>query len=86
MVKSAIAYAINLYGEEKVIEAIKNYSEVYYSHYYYDFAWNLVSFLRKPNAIKRFLDNGDMWCSYSRKLQKEKEEEEFKINIEDYIY
>lgn len=85
-VKSAIEYAINLYGEENVIAAIKNYSQVYYSDYYYDFTWNLISFLRKPNAIKRFLDNGDMWCSYSRKLQKEKEKENFKINIEDYIY
>ena len=85
-VKSAIEYAINLYGEEKVITAIKNYSEVYYSDYYYDFTWNLISFLRKPNAIKRFLDNGDMWRNYRRKLEKEKDEEKFKINIEDYIY
>lgn len=85
-VKSAIEYAINLYGEEKVITAIKNYSQVYYSDYYYDFAWNLVGFLRKPNAIKRFLDNGDMWRNYRRKLEKEKDEEKFKINIEDYIY
>ena len=85
-VKSAIEYAIKLYGEEKVITAIKNYSEVYYSDYYYDFTWNLISFLRKPNAIKRFLDNGDMWRNYRRKLEKEKDEEKFKINIEDYIY
>ena len=85
-VKSAIEYAINLYGEEKIITAIKNYSEVYYSDYYYDFTWNLISFLRKPNAIKRFLDNGDMWRNYRRKLEKEKDEEKFKINIEDYIY
>lgn len=85
-VKSAIEYAINLYGEEKVITAIKNYSEVYYSDYYYDFTWSLISFLRKPNAIKRFLDNGDMWRNYRRKLEKEKDEEKFKINIEDYIY
>lgn len=85
-VKSAIEYGINLYGEEKVITAIKNYSEVYYSDYYYDFTWSLISFLRKPNAIKRFLDNGDMWRNYRHKLEKEKAEEKFKINIEDYIY
>ncbi|WP_195989456.1 hypothetical protein [Clostridium sp. D53t1_180928_C8] len=84
-VKSAIEYAINTYGEDEVIAAIRNYGEVYYSDYYYDFGWNLISFLRKPNAIKRFLNHGDMWSNYSRKLEKEKREEEFKINIEDYI-
>ncbi len=41
--------------------------------------------LKKENGVKRFLNDGDMWLNYSRKIQKEKEEEEFKINIEDYI-
>ena len=84
-IKTAIEYAINVYGEDKVIVAIKNYSEIYYSDHYYDYNWILVSFLKKENGVKRFLNDGDMWFNYSRKIQKEKEEEKFKINIEDYI-
>lgn len=84
-VKSAIDYAINNYGEDEVIAAIKNYSEVYYIDFYYDFGWNLISFLRKPNAIKRFLNSGDMWINYSRRVENEKQKDELEINIEDYI-
>lgn len=84
-VKNAIEYAINIYGENEVIAAIKNYNEIYYSDYYYDYSWNLVSFLRRQNGVKRFLNNGDIWRNYSRKLQKERAEEKFQINIEDYI-
>ena len=29
--------------------------------------------------------DGDIWRNYSRKIQKEREKEKFKINIEDYI-
>lgn len=83
-IKTAIEYAINVYGEDKVIVAIKNYSEIYYSDHYYDYNWSLVGFLKKENGVKRFLNDGDMWLNYSRKIQKEKEEK-FKINIEDYI-
>ena len=85
-IKATIEYAINAYGEDEVIVAIKNYSEIYYSDHYYDYNWSLVSFLRKENGVKRFLNDGDIWRNYSRKLHKEREEEKFKINIEDYIY
>ena len=85
-IKAAIEYAINLYGENEIIVAIKNYSEIYYSDHYYDYNWSLVSFLRKENGVKRFLNDGDIWRNYSCKLHKEREEEKFKINIEDYIY
>ena len=84
-IKNAIEYAINVYGENQVILAIKNYNEIYYSDHYYDYSWNLVSFLRRENGVKRFLNDGDIWRNYSRKIQKEREKEKFKINIEDYI-
>ena len=84
-IKNAIEYAINVYGENEVIAAIKNYNEIYYSNHYYDYSWSLVNFLRRENGVKRFLNDGDIWRNYSRKLQKEREEEKFKINIEDYI-
>ena len=84
-IKNAIEYAINVYGENEVIAAIKNYNEIYYSNHYYDYSWNLVNFLRRENGVKRFLNDGDIWRNYSRKIQKEREKEKFKINIEDYI-
>lgn len=84
-IKNAIEYAINVYGENEVIVAIKNYNEIYHSNHYYDYSWSLVNFLRRENGVKRFLNDGDIWRNYSRKLQKEREEEKFKINIEDYI-
>lgn len=84
-VKAAIEFAINTYGEEDVINAIENYREVYYGDHYYDYTWTLTSFLRKENGVKRFLNDGDIWRNYSRKVEREREEEKFKINIEDYI-
>ncbi len=84
-IKNAIEYAINVYGENEVIVAIKNYNEIYHSNHYYDYSWSLVNFLRRENGVKRFLNDGDIWRIYSRKLQKEREEEKFMINIEDYI-
>lgn len=84
-VKNAIEYAIDVYGENEVIAAIKNYNEIYYSDHYYDYSWSLVNFLTRENGVKRFLNDGDIWRNYTRKLQKEREEEKFKINIEDYI-
>ena len=84
-IKSAIEYALNFYQEDEIISAIRNYSEIYYSDYYYDHNWSLERFLRKENGVKRFLNSGDIWRNYSRKLEKEREEEKFKINIEDYI-
>ena len=84
-IKSAIEYVLNFYEEDEIISAIRNYSEIYYSDYYYDHNWSLERFLRKENGVKRFLNSGDIWRNYSRKLEKEKAEEKFKINIEDYI-
>lgn len=84
-IKNAIEYAIKAFGENSVLKAIKNYSEVYYSDYYYDYGWNLINFLKRENGIKRFLDKGDMWQGYAKAFEKIREREAFKINIEDYI-
>lgn len=84
-IKNAIEYAIKAFGENSVLKAIKNYSEVYYSDYYYDYGWNLINFLKRENGVKRFLDKGDMWQGYAKAFEKIREREAFKINIEDYI-
>ncbi len=84
-IKGAIEYAVKAFGESRVLKAIKNYSEVYYSDYYYDYSWSLVSFLKRENGVKRFLDKGDMWQSYTKDFEKIRKRESFKINIEDYI-
>lgn len=69
-IKNAIEYAIKAFGENSVLKAIKNYSEVYYSDYYYDYGWNLINFLKRENGIKRFLDKGDMWQGYAKAFEK----------------
>lgn len=84
-VKNTIKNSIDIYGEKEIINAIKNYSEIFYSDYYYDYRWSLVNFLKKENGIKRFLNNGDIWNSYNLKFKKQIQEEKLKINIEDYI-
>ena len=44
-----------------------------------------MSFLKRENGVKRFLDKGDMWQSYEKAFEKIRKRESFKINIEDYI-
>lgn len=44
-----------------------------------------MSFLKRENGVKRFLDKGDMWQSYTKAFEKIRKRESFKINIEDYI-
>lgn len=85
-IKAAMDNALKSYSVDEIVSAINNYSMVFESDYFYDYRWNLVNFLNKPNGVGRFLDTGDMWlnyynqhCSYSEKLKRNG------INIEDYI-
>ena len=85
-VAESIYKAINVYGIEKVKRGIENYSKVYHSDYFYDFQWQLASFLTKPKGISRFLDDGDQWIKYKNNHQTVEENfEEYGINYEDYI-
>lgn len=63
-VTDSITNALNKYPFETIIKAISNYSEVYYSSYFYDIKWNLNSFLTSTKGIDKFKDNGFMWQKY----------------------
>lgn len=70
-ITDSINSASKNYLEEQIIQAIENYSKVYYSNHYYNHPWNLVNFLSRPNGIKRFIDTGDIWLSYKNKYENE---------------
>lgn len=70
-ITDSINLASKVYLEEQIIQAIENYSNVYHSDHYYNHPWNLINFLSKPNGIKRFLNNGDIWLSYKNKYENE---------------
>lgn len=63
-VTDSITTALSKYPFETIIKAISNYSEVYYSSYFYDIKWNLNSFLTSTKGIDKFKDNGCMWQNY----------------------
>lgn len=63
-VTDSITTALSRYSFETIIKAISNYSEVYYSSYFYNIKWNLNSFLTSSKGIDKFHDNGCMWQKY----------------------
>ena len=61
---NSITIALRRHTLEEILTAIKNYKEVYYSDYYYDYTWSLPNFLVKPNALRKFTDDGEIWTNY----------------------
>ena len=68
---SCIESALRVFTIEQVLQAIDNYAEVYHSKFYYDYLWDLKSFLIKANGIYKFIPEGHIWKSYLN-IQKEK--------------
>ena len=83
--RDSITSALRKYSFESIIKAISNYSEVYYSSYFYDIKWNLNSFLTSQKGIDKFHDNGCMWQKYNENLYEENEDVEDVI-IDKYSY
>ena len=83
--RDSITSALRKYSFESIIKAISNYSEVYYSSYFYDIKWNLNSFLTSQKGIDKFHDNGCMWQKYNENLYEENEDVEDEI-IDKYSY
>ena len=84
-VRDSITLALRKYSFESIIKAISNYSEVYYSSYFYDIKWNLNSFLTSQKGIDKFHDNGCMWQKYNESLYEENEDVE-EVIIDKYSY
>lgn len=81
-IANSITIALRKHTKEEIITAIKNYKEIYYSDFYYDYTWSLQTFLTRQNALKKFTEDGDVWTSY--KATKNKPQKE-KFNLSDLI-
>ena len=84
-IRDAITLALRKYPFDAIIKAISNYSEIYYSSYFYNIKWNLNSFLTSQKGIDKFHDNGCMWQKYNENLYEENGEVEEAI-IDKYSY
>ena len=81
-IANSITIALRKHTKEEIITAIKNYKEIYYSDFYYDYTWSLQTFLTRQNALKKFTEDGELWTIY--KATKNKPQKE-KFNLADLI-
>lgn len=79
---NSITIALRKHTKEEIITAMKNYKEIYYSDFYYDYTWSLQTFLTRQNALKKFTEDGELWTSYKVTKNKPKKE---KFNLSDLI-
>ena len=80
---NSIEKALSKYSLEEIKSGIDNYNVIYHSDYYYNYKWNLSSFLFRDNGINRFTEYGDIWTKYKGDaLDKEQLDE---IDYESYI-
>ena len=79
---NSITIALRKHTKEEIVTAIKNYKEIYYSDFYYDYTWSLQTFLTRQNALKKFTEDGDVWTNYRATKNKPAKE---KFNLSDLI-
>lgn len=79
---NSITIALRKHTKEEIITAMKNYKEIYYSDFYYDYTWSLQTFLTRQNALKKFTEDGELWISYKSTKNKPTKE---KFNLSDLI-
>ena len=79
-IENSITIALNKYTLKEILEAIKNYKEIYESDFYYDYIWSLSSFLARPNALPKFKSDGEIWRKY-KAIQSKKE----KFDLTEFI-
>src|SRR6056297_1689927 len=84
--KETILTKIKKWDKEKIIQAIKNYNEIYRSDFYYSHNFTMNNFIKSGNGIPRFLPglddkyDGDIWKDYQD--NKNNSSQERKINRE----
>lgn len=84
-IRDAITLVLRKYSFDAIIKAISNYSEIYYSSYFYNIKWNLNSFLTSQKGIDKFHDNGCMWQKYNQDFYQE-DSEEGDVILDKYSY
>ena len=53
------------FTKEEIMQSIDNYATVYHdSNYYFNYKWNLETFLQKSNTLPDFMNDGSKWLSY----------------------
>lgn len=80
-IEKAINKALSLYGVDKICEAIKNYTIIYYDkNYFFNYKWKLVEFLKQANALPTFFNEGDKWINYTNSKDGKKAAEKEILN------
>jgi len=68
--KKTIATKLKKWNKDKILQAIKNYNEIYRSDFYYSHNWTLQKFIKQGNGAPRFVKglnqkhDGDLWKDY----------------------
>ena len=77
--KETILTKIKKWDQNKIIQSITNYAEVYRSDYYYSHNFTMFKFIKYGNGAPRFLPgldskyDGDIWKDYLQNTEREKE-------------
>lgn len=79
-IANCIESALRVFTLDQILQAIDNYAEIYNSKFYYDYLWDLKSFLVKPNGIYKFIPECHLWKRYLNTVK-----ETVKIKSSEYI-
>ena len=63
---------LDKYSLDDILMAIDNYAEVYHSNYWFNYKWNIETFLQKKNALPEFMDDGSKWVNYLNDTRSER--------------
>lgn len=67
----AIKRALSLYSVEDIKQAIQRYKTVYSDKkYFFEYKWNIITFLKQKNALPEFMDEGSKWNNYVAETSK----------------
>jgi len=75
------------YSKEEIFQSIDNYSAVYHDEeYYFNYKWDLETFLQKSNTLPAFMNDGSKWLSYLEVMTpKPKKKKELPIEYKEKV-
>jgi len=70
------------FSKEEILQAIDNYSTVYNDEkYYFNYKWDLETFLQKSNTLPTFMNDGSKWLSYLEVMIPKPKKKELIIHV-----
>ena len=75
------------FSKEEIFRSIDNYSVVYRDEeYYFNYKWDLETFLQKSNTLPAFMNDGSKWLSYLEvMIPKTKKKKELPIEYKEKV-